>query len=67
MARKPKGKTIIQLPLETIIEVVATKEGETPIVKEMTFGEALKMKKGRGWNYSNYQKGFYQNKNAIRK
>ena len=62
-----KTKNNFELSLETIIEVVATKKGETPIIKEMTYGEALKIKKNRGWSCSNYQKGFYQNKNAIRK
>ena len=59
-----KSNNIIQLPLDTIIEVVATKEGETPIVKEMTYSDALKLKRSRQWSYSNYQKGFYQNSNA---
>ncbi len=61
------SKKVFELPLDTIIEVVATKKGEAPIVKEMTYGDALKLKRNRQWSYSNYQKGFYQNSNAKRK
>ena len=56
--KKPKTSDYHVLSLETIITVVATK-GETVIIKDMTFGEALKIKKSAGWIYSNYQKGFY--------
>jgi len=45
------------LPLDTIIEVIAT-NGEKVIKREMTYREALAMKKKKGWIYSNYQKGF---------
>jgi len=55
--KKPQPKDYHTLPLETIITVVATK-GETVIIKDMTFGEALKIDKSAGWIYSNYQKGF---------
>ena len=45
------------LPLETQIEVIQTK-GDKVIKKTMTFGEALKLKKVKGWTYVNYQLGF---------
>jgi len=45
------------LPKDTMIEVVCTK-GERIIVKQMTFGDALKIEKKEGWSYRNYQIGF---------
>ena len=52
-----KGEAYIGLPYDTIIEVVATK-GDQVIKKQISYGEALSMKKAKGWIYSNYQKGF---------
>lgn len=57
MAGKRTGK--VELPLDTIIEVVAIKDGKT-IKKEMTYGEALKLKPKNGWTYKNFQRGFSQ-------
>lgn len=45
------------LPLETQIEVISIK-GDKVIKKPMTFGEALNLKKVKGWTYVNYQLGF---------
>ena len=45
------------LPLETQIEVISIK-GDKVIKKQMTFGEALNLKKVKGWTYVNYQLGF---------
>lgn len=60
MARKANSKLdYVGLPYETIIEVVAT-DGETFVKREMTYGEALNIKKRKGWKYSNFQKGFSQ-------
>jgi hypothetical protein len=49
----------IGLPYDTIIEVIAT-DGKDYIKKEMTYGEALNLKKKKGWRYDFYQKGFSQ-------
>ena len=45
------------LPLETQIEVISIK-GDKVIKKQMTFSEALNLKKVKGWTYINYQLGF---------
>lgn len=45
------------LTLETQIEVISIK-GDKVIKKTMTFGEALNLKKVKGWTYVNYQLGF---------
>ena len=45
------------LPLDTQIEVISIK-GDKVIKKIMTFDEALKLKKVKGWTYVNYQLGF---------
>ena len=46
-----------ELPLDTIIEVVAFKGDKVKITK-MTFGTALFIDKSKGWVYKNYQLGF---------
>lgn len=46
------------LPPETIIEVVRTKKGEVPVVKEMTYREWKELKRQPGYVYKAYQKGF---------
>ena len=42
----------------TIIEVVRTKQGEKTIVKQMTFGQYLKMEKQKGYKYQAFQIGY---------
>ena len=60
MARQANVKgDYVGLPFETIIEVVAT-DGKEYVKREMTYGEALNLKKRKGWTYINYQKGFSQ-------
>lgn len=55
-----KNKTdTFQLNTDTLIEVIAIKDGK-PRKKEMTFAEALKLPKLKGWNYIFYQIGFSQ-------
>ncbi len=44
------------LPLDTGIEVIAIK-GNRIVKTEMTFAEALQIKKVSGWKYINYQLG----------
>lgn len=66
MAKKTYSDVSL-LPLETMIEVV-TMKGDTAYKTEMTFGEALKLKKQPGWVYRNYKLGESQfeltNKNS---
>jgi hypothetical protein len=45
------------LPMDTIIEVVATKGDQVKKVK-MSFADWLKLKKAKGWNYQAFQLGF---------
>lgn len=41
------------------LDIVATREGHKPIVKEMTYSEWLDFKPKNGWNYTAYQKNFH--------
>lgn len=46
------------IPPGTLIDVVATKQDEEPIIKEMTYHEWVNFKAPRnGWKYTAYQKG----------
>lgn len=58
--KNSKKKNVLSLPLETEIEVIAICEGKKPVKQVMTYGEALKLKKSKGWNYRFYQFGFSQ-------
>lgn len=60
-----KKDNVFQLPLTTEIEVVALRKGFEPVVKVMTYENALEIKKKKGWNYIFYQKGFSQFKNPL--
>ena len=53
MAKKAIGK----LPDSTIIEVFKIK-GDQVKKKRMTYGEALRIKKSKGWTYINYELGY---------
>jgi len=57
MAKSKKDADYHALPLSTEITVCAVKDGNV-VIKNMTFGEALQLKKTPGWTYTNYQKGF---------
>lgn len=49
------------LSSETMLDIVAHKEGKDPIIKEMTYGQWMKFKvPNNGWHYTAYQKGFHQ-------
>lgn len=58
MAKRSKIQKL-DLPRDTKIEVIASYGGKS-IKKEMTFGQALNLKKKKGWNYRSYQLGFSQ-------
>tara|TARA_R110000787_G_scaffold124673_1_gene235687 strand:- start:44 stop:223 length:180 start_codon:yes stop_codon:yes gene_type:complete len=55
----PKKTNNFNLPLNTMVEVVALCKGKKPIRKEMTLKEWSELKKKQGWNYSAYQIGRY--------
>lgn len=57
-----KGDTYIGLPYDTIVDVVAI-NGQKVVIKRMTYGESLKIKKVKGWAYSSFQPGFHSYKN----
>ena len=61
MGRK-KINDIGQLPLDTMIELVAIRNGKA-FKKVLPYGEALKVKRKEGWKYIHYQLGFSQFKN----
>lgn len=48
-----------QLPLDTVIEVVAVRNDEV-FKKQITYREALEMKRKKGFYYRFYQLGFSQ-------
>ena len=52
------------LPLETVIEVIAKKDGKR-YKQEMTLGEANNMDKKKGFSYKFFQKGFSCFKDII--
>lgn len=47
--------------MSTKIEVIA-KKGNKVFKQEMTYEEALNIRKKKGWTYSNFQLGFSQYK-----
>lgn len=51
-------KTKWALDPDTLLDIVATREGYDPIVKEMTYKQWMEFTLKRGWNYTAYQKGF---------
>lgn len=56
------------IPPGTIIDVVATKENENPVVKEMTYQEWLNFKApNTDWKYTAYQKGAHSYSYIIKK
>lgn len=58
MART-KAKELI-IPEFTELDIVATKAGHEPVVKEMTYGQWIRfVKPNNGWTYTAYQKGFH--------
>ncbi len=57
MAVKKNDTGVVLLPKSTIIEVVSI-NGDKVYKKEMTYGEALKLQRKKGWRYLLYQKGF---------
>lgn len=65
MARRTK-KVDVGLPGNTIIDVVAILKDKV-YVSSMTFDEAKKIKKKRGWTYRNYMVGFHSFKNTESK
>ena len=54
-----KKKGIIGLPMETEIELIAIK-GKEVHKKVMKYGDALNVKKRKGWIYKYYQIGYSQ-------
>ena len=58
MAKRTKYEPT-QLHSDTVIEVIAIKGNEV-VKKNTTYGEALKIKKKKGWQYLFYQVGFSQ-------
>lgn len=56
------------IPPGTIIDVVATKPNEEPIIKEMTYEEWLEFNPPRtGWRYTAFQKGAHSYSYTIKK
>ena len=48
-----------QIPYGTKVEVIALK-GVNIVKREMTYSEALNIKRKKGWTYKIYQLGFSQ-------
>ena len=63
MAVKNKQK-YLGLPLETVIEVIAEKDGKI-YKQEMTLKEANNINKKKGFSYKFFQKGFSCFKDVI--
>ena len=61
-----KRKFALALGNDVLIDVVrVNKKDGSVIVKEMTFGKWMEMKKTKGYFYTAYQKGFSQYKNFF--
>ncbi|MCP4085071.1 MAG: hypothetical protein GY745_08485, partial [Actinomycetia bacterium] len=56
-----KKQNITILPMETKVELVAVKEKQL-FRKILNYGDALKVKRKKGWAYFIYQVGFAQYK-----
>lgn len=56
MAKRKTSKWA--LDPDTLLDIVAVREGYDPIVKEMTYKQWLEFVQKPGWNYTAYQKGF---------
>ena len=52
-------KKYYALDPDMLLDIVATRRGFDPIVKEMTYKEWLEFVPKRGWNYTAYQKNFH--------
>lgn len=56
-----KTNAVTQLSLETEIELIAISKSNGEVSKkQMKYGDALKIKKRKEWNYYYYQIGFSQ-------
>lgn len=53
-----KGKVPIELPKDTVIEVVTVSKGFPPLKRKMTIREADMLPKQKGWSHLRYQVGF---------
>lgn len=63
---KKSAANYVELPRDTVIDVVAHTPGGKVYIFEMLFGSWLKMPKKPGFKYSAYQKGFASFPDAIR-